>query len=197
MQIDRIGFGYVKNLGNYENCKVWLEAKLEDWEDPSESLNILRSKVAEELNLPDKWFDLKGKLSKQLQALEATNAAVAVAEENLKKARQNWEDFAQSLIARGINAELIDKNPLEAIKEVIGRQIDEATEYILPTLQEDSKQVVHEEHTEQEDPLPLNEDAGSKDDYFDPYYDRENDEQDDYWEQTYLVNEKDTLTAGF
>ncbi|MEG4294289.1 hypothetical protein Q5692_38055 [Microcoleus sp. C2C3] len=68
MKIDRIGFGYVKSLGNYENCKLWLEADLEDWEDPSESLNLLRSQVAHELDLPDKWHDLKGKFNKQLQA---------------------------------------------------------------------------------------------------------------------------------
>ena len=107
MRVKTIGFGYVKNLGNYENCKLYMEAELEDWENPSESFDLLRAQVANELNLPDHYRELRRKYSWQLQVLEETNAAVAASEEKLKKVQQNWENFAQSLTAQGINSELV------------------------------------------------------------------------------------------
>jgi FtsZ-binding cell division protein ZapB len=176
MKVKRIGFGYVKNLGGFENCRVYMEAELEDWENPSESLDLLRTQVAEDLNLPDKWRDLKNKTYRQEQALEITNAALTAAEEKLKKAQKNWDDFAQSLIARGINSELVNKNPFDAIKETIARQIDEAAEYMLPTLHPKPEEATHLD-AEQDLP-PLGE--GYDPDYYDPYHEPEN--EDDDWD---------------
>jgi uncharacterized coiled-coil protein SlyX len=137
MRKKTIGFGYVKNLGNYENCKLYMEAELEDWENPLESLELLRTQVADELNLPDHYRELRRKYSWQLQTLEDTNAALAATEDKLKKAQQKWEEFTQSLITRGLNPELVTTDPITAVQEGIKHQIDLATESLLPTLSKD------------------------------------------------------------
>ncbi|MEG4448551.1 hypothetical protein QUA52_06750 [Microcoleus sp. N9_A3] len=103
MRITRIGFGYTKNLGNYENCKVWLEADLEDWEDASESLNILRDRVAQELELPDKWHDIKGKLARETAFLETITASIRSKKAELAKAEEIWNNFAEFLTAHGVD----------------------------------------------------------------------------------------------
>jgi hypothetical protein len=175
MRVDRIGFGYVKNLGGFENCRVYIEAQLEAGEDPSQSLDVLRTQVAAELGLPDKWLDLKHKTFHQERALEIANMATAAAEEKLKKAQKNWDDFAQSLIARGINSELVNKNPLDAIKETIARQIDEAAEYMLPTLHREPEEIAHLDA--EQNSLPLTEAEGYDPDYFDPYHGSKNEEE--------------------
>jgi hypothetical protein len=43
VKITKIAFGYTKSLGNYENCRVHLEAELKDSEDWKESLDTLRT----------------------------------------------------------------------------------------------------------------------------------------------------------
>lgn len=107
MKINRIGFGYTKNLGGYENCKVWLEADLEDWEDPSESLNQLRDRVVQELDLPDKWFDLKGKFARQLTAVETASADLEEVKQKLERAKKRWAKYAAFLVAHGVDPELL------------------------------------------------------------------------------------------
>ncbi|MEG4121902.1 hypothetical protein QUA43_31125 [Microcoleus sp. N9_B4] len=103
MKITQIGFGYTKNLGNYENCKVWLEAHLEDWEDPSESLDILRTRVAEELELPYKWHELKHQLAKQQASIETFNSIIESKKIQLAKAEEAWDNFAEFLTAHGVD----------------------------------------------------------------------------------------------
>lgn len=103
MKITKIGFGYTKNLGNYENCKVWLEAHLEDWENPSESLDILRTRVSEELELPHKWHDLRNKLEKQTASLEALTSEIEFKKVELARAQEAWDNFAEFLTAHGVD----------------------------------------------------------------------------------------------
>lgn len=104
MKITKIGFGYVKSLGNYENCKLYLEAQLEDWENPEESMTELRNRVARELDLPDQWHDLKRKFAKQLAALTDVN-------ERLERANKQWEAFGCFLAAHGVNPATLALNP--------------------------------------------------------------------------------------
>lgn len=115
MKVKKIGFGYVKNLGNCENCKLYMEAELEDWEDPSESLNLLRGQIAIELSLPDKWFDLKGKFNRTLQTLENINAAITAAEKKLERAERAWENFSEFLTAHGVDPETLTIENFSAI----------------------------------------------------------------------------------
>lgn len=96
MKITKVGFGYTKKLGNYENCKVYLEAQLEDWENPEESMAELRNRVSQELDLPDRWHDLKHKFAKQLAALTSVS-------KRIEKAEKQWETYACFLAAHGVD----------------------------------------------------------------------------------------------
>lgn len=107
MKIKRIGFGYTKNLGNYENCKLWLEADLEDWENPSESLEVLRNRAAQELGFPDEWHNLKDKIAQQVAALESIASAVESEKAKLVKAEQAWRNFAEFLTAHGVEPDTL------------------------------------------------------------------------------------------
>jgi len=168
MRIDRIGFGYVKNLGNYENCKVWLEAELEDWEDPLESLNLLRNKVAEEISLPDKWLNLKDKFNQQFQVLEQLNTDTEKAQEKLKEAQKAWGEYQNFLITHGVNPNTLTiDSPYLSQATITAHKLDAAT-----------PELPH-----------LNEGAADDDGYFDPYYGDEYDRlhnQDDEPENSYL-----------
>lgn len=103
MKINRIGFGYTKNLGNYENCKIWLEAELEDWEDALESLNILRTQVAKELQLPEKWHDLKGELATKMSFLKSLTSQIEDKKVALAQSQEAWDNFAEFLTAHGVD----------------------------------------------------------------------------------------------
>ena len=103
MRITTIGFGYTKSLGNYENCKVHIEAQLEPGEDPEEAMIELRNKVAQELDLPDQRHGLKQKFARQMTALEKVN-------EKLQKAEKRWERYAAFLVAHGVNPDHITIN---------------------------------------------------------------------------------------
>lgn len=103
MIITEIEFGFTKNIGNYENQRITYRAKLEAWENPSESLNLLRSKVAEEIDLPDKWHDLKNKFARQVNALEKIDSQIKAKKAELAKAEEAWGNFAEFLIGHGVD----------------------------------------------------------------------------------------------
>ena len=111
MKITKIGFGFTKNLGHYENQKLYLEAELEEWEDASQSLNILRDRVAEELSLPDKYLDLKGKFARQLRASEEAKTKLEEINEKIEQAMAAWENFAEFLVGHGVEEPLQNLSP--------------------------------------------------------------------------------------
>lgn len=100
MRITTIGFGYTKSLGNYENCKIYLEAQLEPGEDPEEAMTELRNRVAQELDLPDQWHGLKQKFARQMAALEKLNT-------RLQAAEKRWAEYAAFLESHGVNPDSI------------------------------------------------------------------------------------------
>jgi hypothetical protein len=116
VRITTIGFGYVKSLGNYENCKVYLEAQLEPGEDPEESMTELRNRVAEELNLPDQWYDLRRKLVGQLEELEALHKHTKEQQVMLHRAEQAWENFSEFLVAHGVDPEKLTIEDFRAMR---------------------------------------------------------------------------------
>jgi len=107
MRIDKIGFGYVKNLGGYENCKLYLEATIEPWEDPTQSLDLLRTKVAEELDLPEGWRELRYKYNQEVAALRNIENTLEVTKQKLARAEEAWDNYKNFLVAHGINPELL------------------------------------------------------------------------------------------
>jgi hypothetical protein len=103
MKITKIGYGFTKSLGNYENCRLHLEAELEDGEDVEAALDTLRDRVTKELDLPDQWHDLKGKFARQLAALDALYKRTEEQQTLLHKAEEAWENFAEFLVGHGVD----------------------------------------------------------------------------------------------
>jgi hypothetical protein len=147
MKIERIGFGYVKNLGGYENCKLYMEATIEFWENPEQSLDILRTRVAEELDLPHGWRNLRYKYNQEIAAFRNAENAREEAEKKLKEAHEAWEMYAAFLAKHGIDPESL----------TLHTALDKATK-------------TTQEIDAQDDLLPLNIEAIEDDDYFDPCY---------------------------
>lgn len=103
MRITEIEYGFTKNIGNYENQRLTYRAILEPWENPEESLAILCDRVAQELNLPDQWHDLKCKFAKQLVAMKALEAQLEAKKTELVKAEMAWDNFAKFLTGHGVD----------------------------------------------------------------------------------------------
>ena len=103
MRVTEIEFGFTKNIGNYENQRLTYRAILEPWENPEESLAILRDRVAQELNLPDRWHDLKCKCAIQILAMEALELQLKAKKTELVKAEMAWDNFAEFLTAHGVD----------------------------------------------------------------------------------------------
>ena len=118
MKITKIGFGYTKNEGNYENSKIYLEAQLEDWENASQSLDILRSQVAAEMKLPKHLHDLREQVSYQKTTLKNLRIQVKKEEENLERAQRAWENFSEFLTAHGVNPETLTIEDFSAMREL-------------------------------------------------------------------------------
>lgn len=118
MKITKVGFGYTKNEGNYENSKVYLEAQLEDWEDASQSLNILRSQVAEELKLPERLRDLRNKVDYQERTLRNLSIQVLKEKENLERAQRAWETFSEFLTAHGVDPQTLTIKDFSAMRKL-------------------------------------------------------------------------------
>lgn len=181
MQIDRIGFGYVKNLGGYENCKLYFEAALEPWEDPSQSLDLLRTKVAEELDLPDGWRALRYTYNQEVAALRNAENAREKAENKLKEAQEAWERYASFLESHGVDPEslvMIPNSKSEQIaRELVDQQLDIATQHLLPDLSplSDNSLPLNDNETalfvgNEYDACFDDEDYPNNEDYADPYY---------------------------
>ncbi|MEG4319746.1 MULTISPECIES: hypothetical protein [unclassified Microcoleus] len=62
MNITKIGFGITKNLGNYQNLRIYLEADLELGEDADIALDVLRTRVADEANFGDEYRHLRERI---------------------------------------------------------------------------------------------------------------------------------------
>ena len=107
MQIRKIGFGQTKNLGNYQNQKLYLEAELEDWEDPSESLNLLRERVAEELDLGDRWRDLSRKAISRGAELQVIENQITFKQEKLTELEARYRAFTEFLKWHGVNPDTL------------------------------------------------------------------------------------------
>ena len=105
MRIKEVEFGFLKNIGNYENSRVSYRAELEDWENPEDCINLLRNRAAEELDLPDRYRDLRAKIKERTDALNALNADIEIKTTQLHRAEQAWDNFAEFLVGHGVDPE--------------------------------------------------------------------------------------------
>ncbi len=103
MRITEIEFGFTKNIGNYQNERVTYRAILEPWENPEESLEILRNKIAEELNLRFELKDLRNRCEGRKGDLEIIESQLEVKKTELEKAKIAWDNFAEFLTGHGVD----------------------------------------------------------------------------------------------
>lgn len=118
MKITKIGFGYTKNEGNYQNSKIYLEAQLEEWENTSQSLDILRSQVAAEMKLPEVLHDLREQVIHQKTTLRNLRIQVKKEQENLEQAQRAWENFSEFLTAHGVNPGTLTIEDFSAMRKL-------------------------------------------------------------------------------
>lgn len=175
MKITKIGYSYTKNEGNYENSKVYLEAQLEEWEDASQSLNILRSQVAEELKLPERLHDLRNKVDYQERTLRNLGIQALKEKENLERAQRAWENFSEFLTAHGVNPETLTIEDFSAMKKLhTGTPGQENTiVYSISAVPKDGQYI-----TDDGAELGFGERDGSDDDY-QPYEDDNHEDQEE------------------
>ena len=105
MKIDRVGFGATLNTGNYEKIELYLEAELEPWEDPLESIKALRRKIYEFQNDKQKSDELERKA-------DLAETRLSNANHRLKTAKARWEELVKVrdqvlsiLMAAGVSEE--------------------------------------------------------------------------------------------
>ena len=107
MKTVRIGFGHEKNLGLNELQKLYIEVELEDWEDPSQSLDLLRERVAEELDLGDRWRGLRAKAIHEGAALQMIANQIKFKQEKLDELEKRCERLTEFLKRHGVNPETL------------------------------------------------------------------------------------------
>lgn len=103
MRIKEIEYSFLKNIGNYENQRVTYRGELESWENPEQSMELLRNRVATELDLPDQYYDLRGKCDRKLAELEALKTEIEAKKTELARAQQAWDNFAEFLVDHGVD----------------------------------------------------------------------------------------------
>lgn len=93
MQIVGVKYEALVNLGDYENEKIGLEARLEG-EDLAEAIYNLKTRV----------FDLLDRRDK-LERRREIKREIAQLEDQLRDAREAWEQTADFLRAQGLRAD--------------------------------------------------------------------------------------------
>jgi hypothetical protein len=103
MRITEIEYGFTKNIGNYQNERVTYRAILEPWENPEESLQILRNKIAEELNLRFELKNLRSRRESKEADLKTIESQLEAKKTELEKAKIAWDNFTEFLTGHGVN----------------------------------------------------------------------------------------------
>lgn len=166
MKITKIGFGYTKNEGNYQNSKIYLEAQLEEWENASQSLDILRSQVAAEMKLPEVLHDLRKQVIHQKTTLRNLRIQVKEEQENLEQAQRAWENFSEFLTAHGVNPETLTIEDFSAMRKLhTGAPGQEST---IVYSADDSTQLGFSEQDRSDDYEPYEDDHHEENPEYDP-----------------------------
>ena len=107
MKITKIGYGCARKTGK-QTQEIYIEAELEDWEDIDLSLEVLRDKVAYELDLAYELVSLHKRIGDAINNLSAIQSEVA-------RARSNWNLTRDFLIARGVDVDALGILPQDPI----------------------------------------------------------------------------------
>lgn len=96
MQIDRVSYSYLSNLGDYRNERISMEAKLDDGESPESAIAILKQRILE----------IAGEDSQKAEAYRyQLTRECRDLEKKLAQAREAWEATAEFLKAQGLRAD--------------------------------------------------------------------------------------------
>ena len=107
MKITKVGFGHEKSLGRGEIQKLYIEVAVEDWEDPLQSLDLLRERVAEELDLGDRWRGLRAKVIHEGAALQMIENQIKFKQEKLDELERRCDALTEFLKWHGVNPDTL------------------------------------------------------------------------------------------
>lgn len=102
MKIKRIGYGCTVNTGNYENKKYYVEADVEDWEDPDQTYSALVDWINQRIKREDEYKDLRRLISNGQSKLGNINYALKDAEKVWRIIEDSWADLMKFLKANDI-----------------------------------------------------------------------------------------------
>lgn len=85
MKITAVGYRRLKNLGNYENEAVEATALVEDWEDPAQTLDALRSWVGDQLEIGEIVKSLRAERDDLEEQVRTLHSQVVAAQDKWNK----------------------------------------------------------------------------------------------------------------
>lgn len=86
MKINRVGYGATLNTGNYENVKLYLEAEVEEWEDPIKCIEVLKQKLLETVRRKEEATDYEERVERARRRISNINY-------KLGKAKHTWQEI--------------------------------------------------------------------------------------------------------
>lgn len=118
MRITEIEYGFTKNLGNDQSERISYRAILEDWENPEESLDLLRDRVMEELNLPGTSAKLREQCDRRIHHLERLRSYTKEEKRKLAEAKEAWEKWVREFLTdHGVDPTTLTIENFSAIKD--------------------------------------------------------------------------------
>lgn len=109
MKIRRIGYGCTVNTGSYENKKYYVEADVEDWEDPDQTYSQLVDWTNKMIKREDEYRDLKRLVGNAESKLGNINYALRSAEKLWETIEHSWGVVINFLRANELETEEFER----------------------------------------------------------------------------------------
>lgn len=107
MKVTKIGYGCTSKVGK-QTQQIYIEAELEDWEDFDPSLEVLRDKVAYELDLAYELVSLHEKTRDAMNDLSAIRSEIV-------RAKIYWSQIRKFLVDHGLAPDALSLPPEDSI----------------------------------------------------------------------------------
>lgn len=130
MEIKRIGYGITRNIGNYENCRVYLEAEINADEDMDQCLVELRKLANKQAAGYQEIQDLEDRRQQLANDIESFGSKVAWAEQSWNKLEAQWAEARSFLAVHGIelNAMLPSRPAFRSLVRFNENALDDSNE---------------------------------------------------------------------
>ncbi|OKH39072.1 hypothetical protein NIES2119_08050 [[Phormidium ambiguum] IAM M-71] len=109
MKIKRIGYGCTVTTGSYENKKYYVEADVEDWEDPEETYSALIEWTNKLIKREDEYKDLKRLVGNAESKLGNINYSLRSVEKQWDAIETSWGNLMTFLKANDLNTEEFER----------------------------------------------------------------------------------------